>query len=144
MLLRVTKMIPISRFSQQHDRARREHLHLRRLPAWRQTGGQRLSKTESGVSQYYITSGPTILAEYANDSGPTAEYIYALGRMVAKFDPGKGHLFYYVDHLNSTRLLDGGTTTLRRDYYPFGNDYYAAGNETAYQFTQKGFLLDTT
>ncbi|MCI0695565.1 DNRLRE domain-containing protein, partial [candidate division KSB1 bacterium] len=101
---------------------------------------QRIRKTESGVSKYYITSGPQVLAEYSNNSGPDAEYIYALGRMISKFDPSKGYLWFYVDHLGSTRLVDGpdSQTDMRRDYYPYGQAYLAAGtDQAAYQFTGK-------
>jgi YD repeat-containing protein len=69
--------------------------------------GQRIRKTESGTSKYYVTSGQQVLAEYSANSEPDAEYIHALGRMIAKYDPNQGYLWFYVDHLNSTRLMDG-------------------------------------
>lgn len=51
--------------------------------------GQRIRKTESGVSTYYITNGAQVLAEYTSDAGPDAEYIYGREGMLVKFDPVK-------------------------------------------------------
>lgn len=100
---------------------------------------QRIKRTESVTNKYYMTSGPQVLAEYTNNSGPDAEYIYALGRMITKFDPAKGYSWFYVDHLGSTRRVDGpdSQTDLRRDYQPYGLPSSIAGTEPAYQFTQK-------
>jgi RHS repeat-associated protein len=105
--------------------------------------GQRLRKIENSDSTYYITSGPEILAEYSGRNKLKAEYVYALGQMICKYDPGQGHLWYYTDHLNSTRRLDGtdeGSGDLRRDYSPYGEELVAAGTAaTNYQFSQKEF-----
>jgi RHS repeat-associated protein len=104
--------------------------------------GQRIRKTENGgSSKYYVTSGPQILAEYSSNSEPDAEYIYANGRKISKYDPSQGYLWFYADHLGNTRLMDGSDenhTDMRRDYYPYGEAYTTAGNDqTSYQFSQK-------
>jgi RHS repeat-associated protein len=68
------------------------------------------------------------------------EYYYAHGRKLVKHDPDKGLLWYYTDHLGSTRLLELGTqqSDMRRDYYPFGEAVTSSGDEESlYQFTGK-------
>jgi RHS repeat-associated protein len=68
------------------------------------------------------------------------EYYYAHGRKLVKHDPDKGLLWYYTDHLGSTRLLELGTqqSDMRRDYYPFGESVTSSGDEESlYQFTGK-------
>ncbi|MCD6166194.1 hypothetical protein J7K19_05765 [bacterium] len=52
-----------------------------------------------------------------------AEYVYALGRIIAILNPNRGYYWVYIDHLKSTRLVDGTDefqTDMRRDYYPCG------------------------
>jgi RHS repeat-associated protein len=68
------------------------------------------------------------------------DYIHALGRHMAQYKPELGWQWFYTDHLGSTRLLDGPESRkdMRREYYPFGEEYTAAGDErTAYTFTGK-------
>ena len=67
------------------------------------------------------TSGSQVLAEYTSNDNLDAEYIYALGRIIAILKPGRGYYWVYIDHLKSTRLVDGTDefqTDTRRDYYP--------------------------
>jgi RHS repeat-associated protein len=104
--------------------------------------GQRIKKTENSVATYYITSGEQVLSEYDNGNNLKAEYIYAAGRMVTKYDPDQGYLWFYTDHLGSTRLVDGSDSTgqkdMSRDYYPYGEALRVIGsNHTAYQFSGK-------
>ena len=102
--------------------------------------GQRLRKTENGVTKYYVTSGPSVLGEYDSSGSLQAEYIYGLRGMVAQLDPSKGYLWLFTDHLGSTRQV--GNSTMQRDYYPYGEVEVAAGNDDVpYQFTGKE--LDT-
>jgi RHS repeat-associated protein len=60
---------------------------------------------------------------------------------MVKVDPGQGYLWYYTDHLGSSRLVSGNdysSNDQRRDYAPFGDPKTSSGNdESAYQFTQK-------
>ena len=60
---------------------------------------------------------------------------------MVKYDPERGYLWFFTDHLGSTRLITGNDTSdveQRRDYKPFGNTQTSSGNnESAYQFTQK-------
>ncbi len=58
---------------------------------------QRLRKTEDGDSTYYFTNSLEVLAEYDENDDLQSEHIYGLGRMLAKFDPGVGHKFFYSD-----------------------------------------------
>ena len=102
---------------------------------------QRLRKTENGDSTYYVTNGLEVLAEYDENDNLQAEHIYGLGRILAKFEPGVGHTFFYSDHLGSTRLVGGSSESsddMRRDFYPYGEELTAAGNDdTPYTFTGK-------
>jgi RHS repeat-associated protein len=98
--------------------------------------GQRIRKSENGDSTYYITSGMQILSEYNSDDELMSEYIYANGRRICAYQPDQGYLWYYTDHLGSTRRLDG--SDMRRDYYPFGAIYHAEGDDDSdYLFTGK-------
>ena len=73
---------------------------------------------------------------YTKGSGNlSAEYIYGIDGMVTKVDPVAGNLWFVKDHLGSTRRLD--SSSMLRDYYPFGEDYTSAGSETDYTFTGK-------
>jgi RHS repeat-associated protein len=101
---------------------------------------QRIRKTENGAKTYYITSGMDVLEEYGtDDTTPTAIYIYGLDGMIAKIDPDTGYYWIYKDQLGSLRLASGvsGNSTMKRDYYPFGVDKTAAGDQVAYKFTGK-------
>jgi RHS repeat-associated protein len=101
----------------------------------------RIKKIESSTTTYYIRNGLQELAEYGTGNELLAEYIYGNGRKMVKVDPERGYLWYYTDHLGSTRLMTGNDTSdveQRRDYKPFGDTQTSSGNnESAYQFTQK-------
>jgi RHS repeat-associated protein len=100
----------------------------------------RIWKIESGDTTFYIRDGLQELAEYGSDNELLGEYYYAHGRKLVKHDPDKGLLWYYTDHLGSTRLLELGTqqSDMRRDYYPFGEAVTSSGDEESlYQFTGK-------
>jgi hypothetical protein len=60
---------------------------------------------------------------------------------MVKVDPGQDYLWYYTDHLGSSRLVSGNdysSNDQRRDYAPFGDPKTSSGNdESAYPFTQK-------
>ncbi len=100
------------------------------------SGNQRIKKTESGATTYYVSAGLDVLAEYDGSGNLAAEYIYGLDGKVSKFDSTQGHFWFVKDHLGSTRRLD--SSSMLRDYYPYGQNKIAAGNEeTAYQFTGK-------
>lgn len=75
--------------------------------------GQRIRKTESSTTKYYVTSGPSPLAEYDGSANLQAEYIYGLRGnlsrnfgMVAQLDPSKGYLWLFTDHPDSLRSRD--------------------------------------
>jgi RHS repeat-associated protein len=94
---------------------------------------QRIKKIENSNTTYYITSGPTVLEEYGTDNTtPKAIYVYGIDGLVATIDPTKGYFWIYKDHLGSTRHTNvvSGQADMARDYYPFGADYYAAGDQT--------------
>lgn len=95
----------------------------------------RLRKTEASVTTYYISDELATLAEYNGTGQLLAEYIYDDRGVVTKFDPARGHYWYYKDHLGSTRRLD--PSSMKQDYYPFGEDYVTSGSETNYRFTGK-------
>lgn len=53
--------------------------------------------------------------------------------------------FFYKDHLGSTRQLERyfNNTDMKRDYFPFGENYLASGDGTNYQFTGKELDSET-
>ncbi len=87
---------------------------------------QRFFESADGDTSYYLTSGPTVLHEYAEgDTTPVFEH-YDDGRgLPATYEKDRGYLFYYKDHLGSTRRMSG--TDMRRDYYPYGENRTVAG-----------------
>lgn len=83
---------------------------------------QRLKKTESGTTTYYIRDGLNTLAEYEGGD-LVAEYVHDDRGLVMKIDDTPEEFWYVTDHLGSTRRLE--SSSMQRDYYPFGEDYTA-------------------
>jgi RHS repeat-associated protein len=102
---------------------------------------QRLRKTESGVSKYYIANNNQVLAEYDKNDLLEAEYFHANGRLLACYHPDDEFSIFYTDHLGSTRRLDdynSSQNNMRRDYFPYGEATLVSGSDTVgYQFTGK-------
>lgn len=88
-----------------------------------------------GKINYFMNSGLDVLAEYEKNNTLRAEYVYGLSGMIAKFDPDTGYLWYYKDHLGSTRHL--GNTSMSVDYYPYGKEITQAGTGTNFKFIGK-------
>ena len=107
---------------------------------------QRIMQIENGLQSlttYYVKSGGTTLAEYDYNDNNTAEYIYGLDGIIAKYNAST-HTYYwfYKDNLGSTRQVGPASGTLYSktqytDYYPFGEEYTSSGTETDYRFTGK-------
>jgi RHS repeat-associated protein len=87
----------------------------------------------------YITNGLNVYAEYDQTNTCTGEYVYGLNGMVTKLIPSKGYVWFIKDHLGSTRqIIDSvSTNSMKRDYYPFGENQTAAGDSIQFQFTGK-------
>ncbi len=95
----------------------------------------RIKKIENSETRYYISNNGATLSEYGENDSLEAEYIYGPSGMVAKLRPDFGYIWYYKDHLGSTRQMSEGN--MERDYYPFGESKVASGDESAYQYSGK-------
>jgi RHS repeat-associated protein len=88
-------------------------------------------------STVYIYAGGTVIAEYDNAATPTApsrEYI-DLGGRLAKIEGGAIQ-YYHPDHLSVRALSDaGGNKIADRGHFPYGEQWYASGSSTKFQFT---------
>jgi RHS repeat-associated protein len=93
--------------------------------------------TCTASSTVYLYMGGNVIAEYDNGAAPTTpsrEYIY-LGNRLAKIEGGAAQ-YYHVDHLSVRALSDaGGTKIADRGHFPFGEQWYASGTATKFQFT---------
>jgi RHS repeat-associated protein len=103
---------------------------------------QHAYRQDKSLNKYYNIHCNQILAKYNNNSIFLAEYVYGANGMIAKYKESTGYYWYYKDHLGSTRQLgktaDGSySSQQRRDYYPYGELTYSAGDETGYTYTGK-------
>jgi RHS repeat-associated protein len=83
-----------------------------------------------------------VLSESDYYNNRSEKYIYKLDGIIAKYKESTGYYRFYKDHLGSTRQLGSTTTSSyssrqRRDYYPYGELTYSAGDETGYTYTGK-------
>jgi RHS repeat-associated protein len=99
--------------------------------------GLRVEKS-AGSSTIYIFSGRKVIAEYASGAGvgsPSTEYIYAGENALASVSSGTT-TYYGADHLSTRFLMDANDNTIgQRGDYPFGEQWYATGTTTKWQFT---------
>jgi len=102
---------------------------------------QRIRKTENGKTKYYINNGLQTLAEYDDNNILLDNYVYSIDGIVAKVDLSGKYVWFYKDHLGSTRALS--ESSFQRDYYPFGDDMNDVGDETDFHFTGKEFDFHT-
>lgn len=91
----------------------------------------------STASTTYVYSGGKVIAEYDNGATPTSpsrEYIYAGGRL-AKIEAGALQ-YYHPDHLSVRAMSDAsGNKIADRGHFPYGEQWYASGAATKFQFT---------
>lgn len=101
--------------------------------------GERVQKS-SGESYWGGGAGHALI-ESDNSGNPTAEYIYFLGRILARRDLPSGLLTYYFqDHLGSSAVLTDvqGNIKQQYDYAPYGELHWQSGNDpNHYLFTGK-------
>jgi RHS repeat-associated protein len=85
-------------------------------------------------------SGLDVLVETdATGNNPT-EYIFFGGKRIARRDPDGAVLYYFADHLGSSRVVTNATGTVvdESDYYPFGGERIVVNNDpNPYKFTGK-------
>jgi RHS repeat-associated protein len=98
--------------------------------------GQRIEKTEGGVTTVYENQGVNVLWEDPL-AGVASDYVYAAGLLIAKST--SGNIFYFhQDKQGSTRLVTtGSTTSFSTNYQPFGPQYGATGTDPTYKYTEK-------
>jgi RHS repeat-associated protein len=75
----------------------------------------------------------------ATGNNPT-EYIFFGGKRIARRDPDGAVLYYFADHLGSSRVVTNVTCTIvaESDYYPFGGERIVVNNDpNPYKFTSK-------
>jgi RHS repeat-associated protein len=69
-----------------------------------------------------------------------AEYIFFGRKRIARRDPDGAVLYYFADHLGSSRVVTNATGTVvdESDYYPFGGERIVVNNDSnPYKFTGK-------
>jgi len=106
--------------------------------------GERVRKYENSQYHYYITSGMNILEEYNHDQSLAVMHIYNGIERIASIIPGDDMYYACSDNVMSARALvdESGNKDQTRDFYPYGEIYYAYGDKTKYQFSGKE--LDAT
>lgn len=91
---------------------------------WRTTAGDTIAETDA--------TGSTSNSNYH-------EYVFFVGRRIARSDPSSGNVYYYfVDQLGSTRSVTqaNGTVCFSADYYPYGEEVdYTNSCPQNYKFT---------
>jgi RHS repeat-associated protein len=98
--------------------------------------GQRIEKTEGGVTTVYENQGVNVLWEDPL-AGVASDYVYAAGLLIAKIT--SGNIFYFhQDKQGNTRLVtQGSSTSFSSNYQPFGPQYGASGTDPTYKYTEK-------
>jgi RHS repeat-associated protein len=85
-------------------------------------------------------SGLDVLVETDATGNNPAEYIFFGGKRIARRDPDGAVLYYFADHLGSSRVVTNVTGTIvdESDYYPFGGERIVVNNDpNPYKFTSK-------
>jgi len=102
--------------------------------------GQRIQKTEGGVTTVYLNRGVNVLYEKQTVGGSASnDYVYANGLLIAKLSSSSTN-YFVTDILGSVRLVtdSGGTTgNFSSNYAPFGQQYGASGTDPGYKYTGK-------
>lgn len=97
--------------------------------------GQRIKKTENGITTYYIEK---YFEKQVGSAGSTnTSYYFVNNERVAKKDSLGNFTYYHSDHLGGTNVItdSSGNFVERIKYYPFG-EIREGGNEK-YSFTGK-------
>jgi RHS repeat-associated protein len=103
-------------------------------------GDGRPVKKSNGML-YWAGSSSDALVETDLSGNATAEYVFFIGRRIARIDHPSGSInYYYSDHLGSADVITNasGTITKESDYYPYGGEIpVTTGDSNRYKFTGK-------
>jgi RHS repeat-associated protein len=98
--------------------------------------GKRVQKS-SGIL-YWYGMGSDALDETSSTGTMTDEYIFFGGKRIARRDPSNNVVYYFADHLGTSRIVASATGTILddSDFYPFGGQRVVlSGSGNTYKFT---------
>ena len=100
--------------------------------------GKRVQKSSGMLYWYGMGADPL---DETNSAGTmTDEYIFFGGKRIARRDPANNVVYYFADHLGTSRVVANaaGTISDDSDFYPFGGERVVlSGSGNTYKFTGK-------
>ena len=102
--------------------------------------GLRIKKTFGNDDVIYIRDGSgQIIAEYDGQGHLLAEYVYAMGRRVAKISASGMRFYYHTDNVGTPLAItdQNGNLSWRGEYLPFGSEFSSTDPGDHFKFTGK-------
>ncbi|HEV3253563.1 MAG TPA: RHS repeat-associated core domain-containing protein [Candidatus Acidoferrales bacterium] len=100
--------------------------------------GKRVQKSNGKLYRYGVGSDP--IAESDLSGNITDEYVFFNGKRIARRDSAGNVVYYFADHLGTSRIVTNATGTILddSDFYPFGGErVITSSSGNTYKFTGK-------